>query len=134
MAGTSLKTVRGGVQLLSGLFQLADQQGNGDKKVSNRELANFLDNYGDGSAYAYDKGLKSVLKYAQARTGKSQPSLKEINKALSDAMQRIAKADTNKSKTLSASEQAGLAKTWRDVVAFAKSENGATVDSYFGGE
>lgn len=128
MASIKLDTVRTGVKLLSGLMKAADtelSESNANKKVSNFELKGFKDFYGDGGSM--DKAMTAVHKYAQAKFGVKDPSTTQLNKALADAMQFTARADINKSKDLSPTEQKSLAKTWDAVVEFAKEYKGTSV-------
>ena len=125
MASVKLDTVRSGVKLLSGVLKEADLQNNEDGKVTSREIKDFKDSYGDGASL--DKAMTAVHKYAQAKYGVTNPTEKQINSALADAMKYTARADINGSKDLSPTERRALSATWEAVVKFAIDYKGSSV-------
>ncbi len=125
MAGVKLDTVRSGVKLLSGLLKAADNEMDGNGRVSAKDVKAFKDSFGDGGSM--DAAMTKIVKYAQAKFGVQSPSITQLNQALSDAMKAAANADTNKSKNLSPTEQKALAATWKAVVEFAGDYRGTSV-------
>src|SRR2546428_1313020 len=123
-SSTGLNTVRSGVQLLSAVMKEADAEGDGNRRVSSREIRDFLDSYGDGGSM--DAAVKRMFAYAQNVAQSTSPAITDVNKALGKAMQYIARAADGSS--LSPAEYAGLAKTWKSVVKFARDYKGNSID------
>lgn len=128
--GPKVDDVRAGVKLLSGLMKKIDSEGDANKAVTKSELTDFVDSWGDGASL--DAALSKVFRYAQARFDVSEPTIAQLNKALSDAMKGVAKGDLDKSGDVSATEKKALAATWKAVIDFSTDYKGSSVRDVMG--
>lgn len=122
MADVPLNVARSGVQLLSALFKAADEEGFINERVNGREVNSLIDQYGDGATM--DAAMLAVQAYAQARYQTSAPTLKELDRALGQAMRSIARGDLDKDKDIDPKERELLAKTWKAVLDFSADYEG----------
>ena len=130
MSSVRMNTVREGVRLLAKVMKEADAQNTDDGKVSRRDVSNMLDVHGDGGAM--DTAVQKLHAYARHLTGEQSPAVQDVNKALSKAMRSISRADANKNRSLSDTEQRDLATTWKAIVEFSKEYKGVSIDQIMG--
>jgi hypothetical protein len=129
-----VQTLREGASLLGGVVKTIDSGTDGDKRVSMREVSEFLTNNGAEIATVSRTALNRMFAYVTAKYGSDEVSLTQFNRGLSDAVKALAKAAKKDEvdDSLSAAEKKSLAKTWKAVADFAAEYKGASVEEVLG--
>ena len=129
MSNTSLNTVRAGATLMKAIINDIAERFDYDA-TSMSDVREYVQERGGSFDAPTENGLQSMLAYASAKYGSEYVTTEQFGRALADAVKQTAReaATTGSKNTLSPAEQGKLAKTWNDLVEFAKINKGLSVE------